>query len=178
MLELLNNISYEKVVWIAAYLLIIILLILNLSTHLKLKKLASKYERFMSGLSDRNIEELIDSCLDDLDVIKRRNSEVERHINSIERRVLNCVQKTAIIRYNAFDNVGSDLSFSIALLDYNNDGIVFSSIYARESSTTYAKPIFGGKSKYALSGEEIQALNTAIKGHSEKSYIASVQSQP
>ena len=67
-----------------------------------------------------------------------------------------CVQKVSIIRYKAFEDVGSDLSFSIALLDENNDGIILTGIYGRNESTTYAKPIDKGISRYDLSEEEKQ----------------------
>jgi len=59
--------------------------------------------------------------------------------------------------------VGSNLSFAIALLDGNDNGIVLNGIYSRESTTTYAKSIINGQSKYALSAEEIQAIDIARK---------------
>ena len=89
--------------------------------------------------------------------------ELEYQLNSLKKNMYYCVQKVGIVRYNAFDDVGSDLCFSVALLDNNDDGIVISGLYARDSSTTYAKPIARGKSKYALSAEEIKALDIARK---------------
>ena len=74
-----------------------------------------------------------------------------------------CVQKVAIMRYKAFENVGSDLSFSIAILDGNNDGVLLTGIYGREESVTYAKPVDKGISRYDLSEEEKQVLNEASK---------------
>ena len=65
-------------------------------------------------------------------------------------------------RYNAFKDTGSDLSFTLALLDEKNDGIVLNGIYARDSSNIYAKPIEKGESKYILSNEEKEAINRAI----------------
>ncbi|MCR4436519.1 MAG: DUF4446 family protein [Clostridiales bacterium] len=150
--------------------LILILLAINISNRSKLNKLKSKYNRFMSGLSDRNMEELLDYCISCVNEVNNKNKEIENHINYIERNLMQCIQKVGIVRFNAFDNVGSDLSFSVALLDSNDNGFVISGIYARDSSSTYSKPIVGGKSRYPLSGEEIQAIEQAKKNFRERLY--------
>jgi hypothetical protein len=92
-------------------------------------------------------------------------------LNEIDRNFLNCIQKVAMIRYNAFDNVGSDLSYSVALLDGNDSGIVITSLFSRDCSTTYGKPILAGKSKYPLSAEEIKVINHAIRRYRESLYV-------
>ena len=81
---------------------------------------------------------------------------------SMEKRIAGCFQKMSIIRYRAFEDVGSDLSFSIALLDNNDDGFILTGIYGRNESTTYAKPIDKGLSRYELSEEEKHVLQDAI----------------
>ena len=72
------------------------------------------------------------------------------------------MKKIGIVRYNAFKDVGSDLSFTLAILDDYNNGVVLNGIYARDSSNIYAKPIEKGPSKYILSEEEKEAVNKAI----------------
>jgi len=124
----------------------------------------------MNGLSDRNMEELLETCLGSVNSVSAKNRDIELKMNEIERTILQCVQKVGIVRFNAFDNVGSDLSFSIALLDNNDSGVVLSGIYARDSSSTYAKPVSYGKSKYSLSAEEIQAIDIARKTNIERNY--------
>ena len=74
-----------------------------------------------------------------------------------------CIQKVGIVRYNAYKDTGSDLSFTVALLDEKNDGIVFNGIYSREMSNIYAKPVIGGKSEYTLTEEEKNAILRAEK---------------
>lgn len=167
----LNFSSEELIIFSANLILIIFLFLMNMSNKSKIKKLKSKYNRFMSGVSEKNIEQLLETNLDKINEITLRNKEIENHLNAIDRNLLQCIQKVGTIRYNAFDNVGSDLSFSIALLDLNDNGIVISSIYSRDSSSTYAKPIIDGNSKYTLSAEETQALDIAKKSHSERKYI-------
>ena len=153
------------------FLLILILFILNIVNKSRIKKLKKRYDKFMSGLSNKNIEELLDIYFDKVNGISIKNKEIENHLNNIDRNLIQCIQKIGIVRYNAFDNVGSDLSFSIAILDYNDSGVILSGIYSRDSSSTYAKPIIDGKSKYTLSVEEIQALDMAKKYSTERKYI-------
>ena len=155
------------------YFLSVVLFIMYVSNRIRLNKLKIKYNKFMSGLSGANIEQILENCLDKVHSVSKKNKDIETHINNIERNLLHCIQKVGVVRYNAFDNVGSDLSFSIALLDSSDNGLVISGIYSRDSSYTYAKPVFGGRSKYTLSAEEIQALDIAKKTHREKLYTGS-----
>ncbi|MGI6777172.1 MAG: DUF4446 family protein [Acetivibrionales bacterium] len=144
-------------------LLILILIILNISTHLRIKRLKDKYDFFMNGEDNLSLEGVLEKCIIKVNNVAAKSREIENHINKVERNLLSCVQKVGIVRYNAFDNVGSDLSFSLALLDSNDNGIVLSGLYSRDSTATYAKPIINGKSKYALSAEEIKAISIAKK---------------
>ncbi|MBZ9569847.1 DUF4446 family protein [Patescibacteria group bacterium] len=72
------------------------------------------------------------------------------------------IQKTGVVRFNPFSEIGGDQSFSIALLDGNNNGSVITSLYSREGNRVYAKPIVNGKSQYFLSKEEKEAIEKAI----------------
>lgn len=165
------NLQFEVLVLFAiCFFLIIINCLLLISNIKKTNRVKTKYNRFMNGLSDRNMEELLETCLGGVNSVSTKNREIELKLNEIERTLIQCVQKVAIVRFNAFDNVGSDLSFSIAILDNNDTGVVISGIYARDSSSTYAKPVSSGKSKYTLSAEEIQAIDIARKTNIEKSY--------
>ena len=74
----------------------------------------------------------------------------------------NCIQKVGIYRYNAYKDTGSDLSFTVCLLDEKNNGIVFNGIYSRDMSNIYAKPIENGMSKYKVTPEEQEAINRAM----------------
>ena len=87
--------------------------------------------------------------------------ELKKYIENLNDRLELCLQRIGFIRYNAFNDMGSDLSFSIALLDDKLDGFVITSIYGRDESNTYAKPILKGESTYPLSVEEMQALDRA-----------------
>ena len=69
-----------------------------------------------------------------------------------------CLQKTGLIRYDAFDGVGGQQSFSLALLDADDNGLVLSGLFSRHDMRVYAKPVEGGASPQALTAEERQAI--------------------
>jgi len=89
--------------------------------------------------------------------LKKIFEEISR-LNQISERSF---QKIGVVRFNPFKDVGGDQSFSIALLDLNNNGFVITSLYSREGNRIYTKPINNGKSEYSLSGEEIEAIEKA-----------------
>ncbi len=175
-MDLINNILNLDFEILLLFSILIFITVVNIffiiANIKKTNRIKVKYNRFMNGLSDRNMEELLEKCLDSVNVVTSKNRDIELKVNTIERTLLQCVQKVGIVRFNAFDNVGSDLSFSIAMLDNSDSGIVISGIYARDSSSTYAKPVSSGKSKYTLSAEEIQAIDIAKKNSIERNYTS------
>lgn len=106
-----------------------------------INRLEKRYRKFMRGVDNKNLEELISTYLDKVDKASEECQYVKELYKSLEDRLNLCIQKVAIIRYRAFEDVGSDLSFSVALLDHKDSGIIITGIYGRNESTTYAKPI-------------------------------------
>lgn len=142
----------------------IILFILYFRNVYNLKKLRKSYSSFLNKLGNgNNIEEMLKSYITRVEKVDERNSEVIEYYKSLDNNLGNAIQKIGLVRYNAFRDTGSDLSFALALLDRTNSGIVLNGIYARDCSNIYAKPIENGKSKYILSNEEKEALEKAIE---------------
>ena len=96
--------------------------------------------------------------------VEKQNAEILNYIKNVDNDLSKCIQKIGIVRYNAFQDTGSDLSFALALLDEKNNGVVLNGIYSREMSNIYAKPVENGKSKYTISEEEGLAIEKAING--------------
>ena len=93
---------------------------------------------------------------------------------SIIKKIQNdTFQKIGFVKYNAFENIGNDLSFSLTLLDGNNNGLCISSVYGRNESRIFSKPIIEGKSMVSLSQEELMSLNDAIGSNSNKEVLVS-----
>jgi hypothetical protein len=154
--------SFQPYVMLGLILAVLLLAIILLITIRSIKKLESKYKRMMRGVDNKNLEELILGYMDKIDEVKE-NTEYMKQINEkLDNKIKNCIQKVAVIRYRAFEDVGSDLSFSVALLDENNSGVILTGIYGRNESTTYSKPIDRGISRYDLSQEEKQVLQQCV----------------
>lgn len=100
--------------------------------------------------------------------IFEKNSKIERDIYKLYKasQELNgiatrSISKAAVTRYNPFSDTGGDQSFSIALLDLKDNGLIISSLHSRGGTRIYAKPVIGGQSKYHLTGEEKEAIEKA-----------------
>lgn len=101
-----------------------------------------------------------------------------QNLNKLEERFVTHLVKAqkhlqhqGLVRFQAFPNIGGDQSFGLALLDGDGNGIVLSSIFGRDESRIYCKPVEKGKSSYTLSKEEQQAIDLALTttGTGEKS---------
>ena len=126
-------------------------------------KLEAKYKKFMrnsEGLS--SIEDVIFRCLEEIDYLKKEYVMANNRIIELDNKSERHIQKVAVKRYNVFEDVGSDQSFSVVLLDRNNDGVLITGLYTREGTTTFAKPISSGLCQYMLSAEEKDVLEDAL----------------
>jgi len=129
-------------------------------------KLKNKYNKFMKKIGNgKNIEEDLENYMYRVERVERQNAEIISYCKNLDEEVSKCIQKIGIVRYSAFKDTGSDLSFAVAMLDENNDGVVFNGIYSREMSNIYAKPVKGGNSEYTLSEEEREAIRRAIESN-------------
>ena len=120
-----------------------------------LKKHTSAY--FTKGTT-MDLDEVLTQTLEDVRSAEAKITALEKSRDDLRLRLKSCVQNLRVLRYNAFDNTGSDLSYSVALVDEENNGVVLSSIYGREENRCYAKPVIAGKSQYVLSKEEQEVL--------------------
>jgi len=154
--------SKQTYIIIGLIILIFILMIIIVTTYASLNKIETKYRKLMRGVNKKNLEDIVVSYLDKIDEVKEQNEIMKEMYEQINGKLTTCVQNTSMIRYKAFDDMGSDLSFSIALLDGDSNGVILTSIYGRNESTIYAKPIDKGISRYELSMEENKVLQQAI----------------
>ena len=163
MSNILNIINeYSGIIVIGLAIITLLLLITTIILLVSVNKVEKKYRKMMRGMNNKNLEEVINSNLDNIDVALNNSKEALASCGKIAEDLKLFVNKVAIMRYKAFADVGSDLSFSIAILDSYNDGVIITGIYSRHDSTTYAKPIDKGISRYDLSEEELHVLNEAI----------------
>lgn len=144
----------------------IILLIGFLVVLISNIKLNNRYKKFMKKIGNgKNLEEDLENFMYKVDRVEKQNAEITNFCKNLDEDISKCIQKIGIVRYSAFKDTGSDLSFAVALLDEKNNGIVFNGIYSREMSNIYAKPVENGNSKYTLSNEEVEAIEKAINSN-------------
>lgn len=127
-----------------------VLLIIVFVLFSRNKKLAQRLAKLESAnLAMKSVENL---DLQNLDL----------HLSRLEQKHSSALRHVAMVRFNAFDDSGSGLSYALAVLNDDGDGFLISSLFTREESRTYAKQIVGGKPSHPLSPEEEEALKQAL----------------
>lgn len=153
--------------WVAKYSLFIelgsvglcfIVLILFYSEKAKLKK----YRSLLAGSAGKNLEELLISIAEQSNVIQNKIGQLEERLDDNQILANAHIQKLGFVRFQAFQNTGGDQSFALALLDASGSGVVISSIFGREESRVYCKPVQQGVSNYPMSAEEKEAIAKAL----------------
>ncbi len=138
-----------------------VLIIWNIVLTILVVKLKKKNDQFFET-DKKDVYEYLESVVADNKKFNVRSEKVERGLDEIAAVMKKGFQKLGIVRYNPFHDTGGDMSFSIALLDLEDNGLVLTSIHGRQADRVYAKPIVKGKSSHNLSAEEIEAINKAL----------------
>ena len=142
---------------------IALLFILVLVLFVRLSSLRSLYEKMMQGEeSGQSMENMLLDHIEETRSVAEENKRLREENARIDALLQTAVTRVGVVRFSAFQDMGSDLSYAVALLDSHNNGVVFSSIFAREDSRSYVKPIENGQSNYTMTKEEEQALKYAI----------------
>lgn len=141
--------------------LVVILLVLVILQMLRINKLAKKYEKFMQGKNAKSLESDIIGLFEDNKFIKSSVEKNKKDICDINKRMESVFQKMGIVKYDAFNQMGGKLSYSLVLLDENDNGFVLNSVHSTEGCYSYTKEIKHGESKISLGEEEKQALDVA-----------------
>lgn len=140
-----------------------LLLILYITNVVYLKKINKNYKKFMKKIGNgNNIEETLKNYINKVEDVENSNKQTLQYCEKLKNEISLCIKKIGIVRYSAFKDTGSDLSFAVALLNDRNDGIILNGIYSREMSNIYAKQVKNGKCNNKLSQEENQALEIAV----------------
>ena len=155
----LNPLYYIFVLFV----LVLILIVVNISLAAKLSRVMKKYDRFMKGKNAEDLDGLMRDMLDKMDKIEKLHQkskiQVQEGINSIG----STYKKMGLVKYDAFKEMGGNLSFALALLNSDNNGFIINTMHGRESSYTYAKEIVNGQAFSTLGEEEKEALDKAMK---------------
>lgn len=131
--------------------------------------LSARVKRLIRRRNARFEEGRVEDILDYLHEQSEKMSGIEQRMegigarqSTIESELAGCLRNAGIVRFNAFEDVGGEQSFALALLDSNKNGVVMSNLYGRHESRVYAKVIQKGAGERALSDEEQRALEMAL----------------
>ena len=122
-----------------------------------------RLNKIFAGTKARNLEEMIVMVGKKINQVEEKEIEINKHLVKIDERLNKSIRNIETIRFNPFIDAGSNQSFAIALLNDEGNGVVMSSLYARDRMSIFAKPIMKGKSEFELSSEEKEVLEKATK---------------
>ena len=142
--------------------LILILLILNIISLVKITNLRKRLKKFMKGKDARSLEKEIITLHEDNKFLKNMTEINKKDIRNLNKRFAKAFQKIGIVKYDAYQQMGGLLSFSLALLDEDNNGLILNSVHSTEGCYTYTKEVVNGECKLELSNEEKVALDQAM----------------
>ncbi|MBQ7478509.1 MAG: DUF4446 family protein [Selenomonadaceae bacterium] len=164
-IQALNNMMMNHLFYIVAGLsvLVVILLIILGNFYYNLSYLKKRYRKMMAGADGANLERMLIGHIDETKTVVEENRRIDEENRRIGALLQKAITRVGVVRFSAFEGMGSDLSYAVALLDSDNNGVVLSSIFGRDDSRSYVKPIEAGTSKYKLTQEEEQALKDAVR---------------
>jgi len=133
----------------------IILLIWIIMFELRLKKL-------FQGGKPESLENLLIRMNADFKELTDSNKEMEKYLSGVEDRLKSTIQNVRMIRFNPFNDSGSNQSFAMSLLNEDGNGVVITGIHSREKINVYAKPITNFQSEHKLTAEEEEVIKKKI----------------
>lgn len=147
--------------------LLLIFIIVSILFVLKNVRLEKKLNQFMAGKDGLSLEENILSIHEENKYLKACADRNKKDIRTLYEKMERTICKVGLIKYDAFQQMGGQLSFSLALLDEHNDGFIINSVHGTDGCYSYTKAIKGGVSKLELGKEEQKALAMALQYNSD-----------
>ena len=164
----LNRLLADNLALVVAALALlgVILLVVVVMQAARLRRATRAYREIVRDEAGggRTLHDLLAGNALAVERASERMTEMEAMHALMDERTRRSLQHIGMVRYNPFDDTGSDQSFAIALLDDRRDGVVLSSLHGRANTRIFAKPVAAGASAHNLSEEEAQAIRIAVEG--------------
>jgi len=162
-IERLNELGIEPLTIIIVMILLqCLIIVLLIGSHVKYYRMRKNYASFMRGKNGMNMEESILSKFEEIDKYIHTTDENAKDIKEIYGRIGKHYQKVGIVKYDAFLEMGGNLSFALTLLDQDDTGFIMNVLHSRDGCYTYIKEIIKGESYIELAEEESESLERAI----------------
>lgn len=142
-------------------LILIILVIVQMRNTSKLKK---RLDKFLLGKDGLSLEQDIIGLFEDNKFLKNDVEKNKKDVRDLYKKMESTFQKVGLVKYDAFNQMGGQLSFCLAMLDENNNGFILNSVHSTEGCYFYSKDIKNGECSLSLGTEESEALGIAM-GH-------------
>ncbi len=155
------DIAYILIFMLVCIIALAVLVIIQINQNKKLRK---RYEKFLQGKNAKSLEDQITELCETHDILKKTSETHTKQIKDLYKKHKTTFQKSAIVKYDAFKEMGGKLSFCLVMLDEENDGFVLNSVHSSDGCYSYTKRIKKGESDVPLGAEEKYALEKAIKG--------------
>lgn len=158
-------VDFDIGIWvmIALAAIVVILFIMVVVIGTELRRIKQKYNKMINGSGVPDLERILADLQNRMNQYSQTQQQQQNVIGMIQSKMKQMTSYVSVRRYNAFHELGNDLSFSIAIVNEGRSGVVLTGIHNREDTHIYAKPLEKGESQYTLSPEEIEAVNQAVK---------------
>ena len=143
--------------------LLLIFMIMTIILLVKTNKLIKKYKRFMKGENAKSLENDIIEMFERQVEIEETLSKNSEDIKLLYKKFKKAFQKVSLTKYDAFNQMGGQLSYCLVMLDENNDGFIINSVHGADGCYSYTKEIRKGKSSIALSNEDFPTFAQPTK---------------
>jgi hypothetical protein len=141
---------------------VIVLFILLIVQTNRVRNLKRRLDKFLLGKDGASLEQDIIGIFEDNKFLRNTAEKNQKDIRTLYKRMESVYQKMGLVKYDAFQQMGGQLSFSLALLDENNNGFIINSVHSTEGCYSYTNEIKHGESSISLGTEEAEALAIAI----------------
>lgn len=157
--------TYIAPLWLVTFLAAIALAVIAYLLWRRMRALEARYWTLVEGTTGGNLEEVLNQHMENVRQAVARALEAHELADRLAREGQRHLQHCGIVRFNPFSNTGGDQSFCIALADGRGQGVVITSLHAREGTRIYAKPLVRWESPYPLTDEEREAIRRAVQSH-------------
>ena len=132
--------------FVVVFIMLAVLIVLYVLLNERYRKLQRSYATFMKGKNGKNLEKSFFARFEELEEVAELAQENREEIKKIYKKMEGHYQKAGIVKYDAFHEMGGELSFALAMLDENDNGWIFNAMHSREGCYTYIKEIINGES--------------------------------
>ena len=153
--------AYIAPLWLVTFLIAIALALVVYLLWQRMRALEARYWALVEGTTGGNLEEVLNQHMENVRQAVVHAREAHELVDQLAREGQQHLQHCGIVRFNPFSNTGGDQSFCIALADGRGQGVVITSLHAREGTRIYAKPLINWESPYPLTDEEREAIHRA-----------------